>query len=133
MKRLLYLFTISFLIFNFLNQPAHGFTITPPAGVATVPHEAPGPAVSRIVSNVIGIFFVLGTIGVIIMVVWGAFDFIISGGDKDKMGSARKKITTALIGLALLALAFFLISLVGEVVGINPFAGLIIPFLGQPR
>lgn len=76
--------------------------------------------------------FTFASIAVVLYFLWGAFDFIISQGDKEKIASARRKMTYALIGLAILALSFALMGLVGSIVGINPLQQTI-PFLGQPR
>lgn len=46
---------------------------------------------------------VLGAITVLIFFVWGAVEWITSGGDKSKLESARNKITQALVGLIVLA------------------------------
>lgn len=86
--------------------------------------------VENIVVNVINIFFTVGGIGVVIYFVWGAVDWILSGGDKEKVANARKKMTHALIGLALLSLSFVLINLIGQTVGFNPLGNLQLRDLG---
>lgn len=53
------------------------------------------------------------------MFVWGAVDWILSGGDKEKIASARKRITTAIIGLVLLSLTFVVMVVVGQILGIG--------------
>lgn len=56
--------------------------------------------------------------------VWGGLQWIMSGGDKAKYEEARNKITAALIGLAIVALAWLLIKLVAYFFGIpDPFGG----------
>ena len=76
--------------------------------------------VGTILRNVITLLFVVGGIGTIIYFIWGAVDWIMSGGDKEKVSSARKKMTHALIGLVLLSAAFVIIRVVGQIVGFNP-------------
>jgi hypothetical protein len=76
--------------------------------------------VGTILKNVLVLFFTVGGIGATIYFIWGAVDWILSGGDKEKVSNARKKMTQALIGLALLALSFVIIRVVGEVIGFNP-------------
>lgn len=107
------------------------FTVSPPAQVPVIPYEAPGDAVSNLIGSVIQILVIISAFGVLIMLVWGALEWIIAGGDKDKISAARKRITNAIIGLVILALAGFIAALVGEIVGINPFGPLPIPRLGQ--
>lgn len=88
--------------------------------------------VQTILVNVITIFFAVGGIGVVIYFVWGAVDWILSGGDKEKINSARKKMTNSLIGLTLLALSYVIINIVGQVVGFNPLGYLQLRGLGDP-
>lgn len=92
----------------------------------------PNASVGNIVSNGIQILFIVGGLAVLVFIVWGAFDWITSGGDKEKISSARKKITNSLIGLALLALSFFIVTLVGQVVEFNPLETGLLPKLDDP-
>lgn len=90
-----------------------------------------GGMIGTILKNVLIIFFTVGGIGTVIYFVWGAVDWILSGGDKEKVAGARKKMTTAIIGLVLLALSFFIIQVVGEIVGFNPLGAIQIKSLGE--
>jgi hypothetical protein len=59
---------------------------------------------------------------------------IASGGDKDAIGKARGTIVNALIGLAILALAFFITVLFGQILNINILDFQELPTLNQaPR
>ena len=80
----------------------------------------PNNKVGNMVANGIQILAIFGGLAVLVFLVWGAFDWITSGGDKEKIASARRKIVNALIGLALLALAAFIVSLFGQIVGFDP-------------
>src|SRR3990170_6316276 len=64
----------------------------------------PGTSLTTLFANALRIVFIIATLAVLVMLIIGAFQWIISGGDKDAVANARKKITNALIGLALLAL-----------------------------
>lgn len=88
--------------------------------------------VGNIISNALLIVFIVAGLAVLVFLIWGAFDWITSGGDKEKVSAARRKITNAFIGLVLLALAAFLVTLIGQVVGINLFRDTVIPRLGDP-
>ncbi len=87
---------------------------------------------SNIIGNTFTIVIVIATVLVLAYLIWGAIQWIISGGDKEKVGSARKTIINALIGLAILALAFFIVRIVGDIVGINVIGNFDIPRLGAP-
>lgn len=97
----------------------------PPQGIAGE------TSIGTILSNALKILFIAGGIAVLVFIVWGAFDWITSGGDKEKVAGAQKKITNSLIGLALLALSAFIVSLAGQIVGLDPTKMGILPTLGQ--
>lgn len=111
-----------------LQQPK-GFGIPAPFQSGNTPH-AEG-LVETILLNVITIFYAVGGVGVVVYFLWGTVDWILSGGDKEKVANARKKMTHALIGLALLALSFVIINWIGLIVGFNPLGNLQLRGLGD--
>lgn len=94
-----------------------------PAGVAATTR------LGDIISNVVTIMFIAGGLALVVYFVWGALDWILAGGDKEKIAAARKKITQGLVGLVLLALSFFIISLVGSIIGFDPLKTIPLPKL----
>ena len=134
MQKLLISFTILISLFLSTAYPTLAFTIQPPdtnAGIKVPTDATKDTLVGTILKNVITIFFAVGGIGAVIYFLWGTVDWILSGGDKEKVGNARKKMTNALIGMALLALSFVIINLVGKIIGFNPLGELKIPVLDQ--
>lgn len=103
-----------------------------PVGMGIKAISNPNASVGTIVSNAINILYIVGGLATIIYFLWGAFDWITAGGDKEKIGSARKKIIQSLVGLALLAASFFIIALVGQIVGYNPLKTPPLPRLDNP-
>jgi hypothetical protein len=90
--------------------------ITLPGGQTMTPNAIPNgglPLLAKIFGNVITIFMMVGLMFVVISMVWGAVQWISSGGDKAKLTAGRNRITTALIGFILLLLSFFAINAVG--------------------
>ncbi|MBI2600524.1 hypothetical protein HYW42_01110 [Candidatus Daviesbacteria bacterium] len=83
------------------------------------------------IRNVLFLIFGVAALAVLVMLIWGAFEWITSGGDKDAVGKARGKILNALIGLAVLAVAFAIASLAAQFTGINLFE-IIIPTPQNP-
>ncbi|MBI2020445.1 hypothetical protein HYS94_03400 [Candidatus Daviesbacteria bacterium] len=63
--------------------------------------------------------FMVAVLVVLAMLVWGAFEWITSGGDKEAVGKARGRIINALIGLAVLAIAFALFQVAGLFLGFD--------------
>ncbi len=45
----------------------------------------------------------LAAVAVLIILGWGAIDYIVSGGEKGKIEAARQKMTNAIIGIIILA------------------------------
>lgn len=83
---------------------------------------------NTVISNVLKIVFAIAALAVLFMLVIGSFQWITSGGDKEAVGKARGRITNALIGLAILALAVFIVTIVARILGFaNPFDQIINP------
>jgi len=76
-------------------------------------------SVGDVISNALMIVFIAAGLAVLIYLIIGAFKWITSGGDKDAIAKARGTIVNALIGLAILALAFFVVVLFGQILNIN--------------
>jgi len=62
---------------------------------------------------------IIAVIWAIFTLITGAIGIISSGGDKQALENARKKITTGLIGLAIVLVALFIIEIVGYLLGLN--------------
>lgn len=79
------------------------------------------------VTNVLTLAFVIAILVVLFMLIWGAFEWITSGGDKEAVGKARNRIINALIGLAVLAVAYALTRIAGQFLGFDITQSLPIP------
>ncbi|OGE69218.1 hypothetical protein A3J21_01695 [Candidatus Daviesbacteria bacterium RIFCSPLOWO2_02_FULL_43_11] len=120
---------------GFLVTAATAFAVSPtPISIRVVaPLQGVNPSttIGTLLSNILTIVFVLAAIVVLFMLIIGAFQWITSGGDKEGVESARKRITHALIGFAILALAFLIVQVVGQMVNINIVSLESLPTLGQ--
>jgi hypothetical protein len=56
----------------------------------------------------------IGAIMVLVYFIWGAIEWITSGGDKGKTEAARNRITNAVIGLIILVSSFTIIGFIGK-------------------
>jgi len=72
-----------------------------------------------LVSAIINILFIIAVIVAIFFLVWGGIKWIMSGGDKAKIESARNTIIGGIIGLIFVFLAYFIVQLVAGLFGIN--------------
>jgi len=87
--------------------------------------------INQIIANALTIITTIAVIAVLAMLLFGALQWIISGGEKEKVAAARGRITNALIGLAILGLAFVIVTVVGTIIGVDVLQDLKIPSLGQ--
>jgi hypothetical protein len=78
-----------------------------------------GDDLGTLIKNTVTLFFSIGGIGFTIMILWGTVNWILSGGDKEKIAGARKRITTAIVGLVLLSLTFVIIFVLGQILGLE--------------
>jgi len=73
----------------------------------------------KVITLVIELLFVGGTIIFFIMLLSGGIRWIASGGDKTQLEGAKGQITHALIGLVILFSAFAIIKLIGYLFSID--------------
>ena len=57
----------------------------------------------------------MGAIFVLIYFIWGAIEWISSGGDKGKVENARNRITQSVIGLIVLVGSYVIIGFIGKI------------------
>lgn len=92
-----------------LNPEAAGFRITD---------------LGRLIQGLLNMVLFIAALLVFGYMIWGAIQWITSGGDKGKTEEARNKITSAVVGLAVLAASYALFQVVLYFLGIsNPFGG----------
>jgi hypothetical protein len=65
--------------------------------------------------------FSLAGILLIIWFLWGTFDILVSGGDKEKVAAGRNKITHVIIGFMLLILMFLVLQFIPRFFGLKGF------------
>jgi hypothetical protein len=78
-----------------------------------------GPLITNVFSGAI----LVGVILTLAYLIWGAIDWIMSEGDKQKYETARNKITHAVIGLVILALIWLVWRLILLFLGIGNIGG----------
>ncbi|CAN5297537.1 hypothetical protein BH10PAT2_BH10PAT2_0130 [soil metagenome] len=78
-----------------------------------------------LVQKLLSIIMVIGIILVFAYLVLGGIEYITSGGEKGKTESARNKITSAVIGLIILASSYAILSIVLKFIGYNSANGVI--------
>lgn len=65
--------------------------------------------------------FLIPLAGIILLLVliWGGYDFMMSGGNPEKVKSAQAKITTGIIGFVLLVLAYLIVRIISFIFGLQ--------------
>ena len=98
------------------------------AGVETItiqqPNEVKITEIGPLIKSGVSLAIIVAAILTFAFLIWGGIEWILSGGDKAKYEEARNRITAALIGLAIVALAWLLIKVVAYFFGLpDPFGG----------
>jgi len=82
------------------------------------PDEA-GNIFEKVISSVIGLLTIIAGIYFVFLFIVGAIGWLGSEGDKQKVASARSKITNGIIGLVVVIGAVFFIELIGTLLGLD--------------
>lgn len=77
--------------------------------------------ISLILNNLITLIYIIASIVFIFWILWGAFQWLTSGGEKEAVAAARGRITNAIIGIILFAVAFAVIQIIGTFTGFTFF------------
>ncbi len=131
MKRKLHKIGIAILLFAVLASPAY-------ATNREIDFVGPGDdflkyiTPDRIVAFIINAFFALAVIAALVYLLWGGLNWILSGGDKEKIDAARSRIIAAIIGLVLVVLAYVILNFVMVILGFGGISGLTLPTLREP-
>ncbi len=77
--------------------------------------------VGSIISGTVILVLVAAALIFFFMLVYGGIRWMTAGGDKEKAAGARGQLTSALIGLAIVFVAWAVIQLINTLFGINIF------------
>lgn len=81
---------------------------SPVATLACVPY---------LVKNIVDVAIALAGTVAVFLIVWGGIQYIRSGGDPKQAEGAKHTITYAIIGLIVVLLAYFILSVVSQLTG----------------
>lgn len=74
------------------------------------------PSLAAVLGFAIKTFFIIAGIAALLFLVLGAFSWITSGGDKEKVSKAQDKIQSAVVGLIILVAVVALIATVEQAI-----------------
>ncbi len=109
-----------------INSALLSLTLATPAlaqGTGTVGFEKPAEAkitdIGKLISTGISVVIIVSGILVFVFLVWGGIEWLTSGGDKTKVESARNRIVSALVGLAIIAASWALVRIIAYFFGVD--------------
>lgn len=68
------------------------------------------------ISGLFEIAFYIAAFMAFFWLVWGAFQYIVAGGNKERLAQARARIVWALVGLLLVAIAFLVAQFTQQII-----------------
>ena len=71
------------------------------------------------ISNTFSAIIIVAGIAAFLYMIYGGIEWVMSGGEKDKLNDAKAKITQAIVGLAVVASAWAIFKLVDYFFGIG--------------
>ncbi len=80
-------------------------------GVATL------RCIPAVFQNIVSWALGLAGLAAVFFIIFAGFKFLTSGGDPKQVEGARKTMTYAIIGLIVIALAFAIIQIIGDITG----------------
>lgn len=84
----------------------------------------------KLIGQFVTILLIIAAIISLFFLIWGGIRWVTSSGDKTKVESARSTIISALVGLVIAFLAYFIFSVVLGLFGLSP-SSLSLPVLGK--
>jgi hypothetical protein len=78
-----------------------------------------GGNIGDIVSELLKYLFPLAGLLVLLYLLLGGFQLMTSAGDPKKMQEAKGKLTNALVGFIIIFMAYWLVQIVGKILGIE--------------
>lgn len=75
--------------------------------------------IAWIINKLIAFIFPLSGILLFFFLVWGGYDFLLSGGNPEKIKSGQAKMTSAVVGFILLAASYLVVRLIAMIFGLG--------------
>src|SRR4051812_10291572 len=94
------------------NQIADGATGASGNTVDCQSQTNTGSSITKLARQIVDIFSIVVGAVAVIMIIYGGFRYITSGGDSNRVGSAKNTLIYAIIGLVIVALAQIIVRFV---------------------
>jgi len=122
-------FGLATTVFAAFNDPAPGFGGFAAANTDTVAGSVKlgkgfAPDIGTLITSVLTFVMLIAALLILMYLIWGGIQWITSGGDKGKTEEARNKITSAVIGLIILAAAWAVFLIILKFLGFSSYQDL---------
>ncbi len=94
----------------------NGTPIEAPSGI---PSEGLSGSGGKVLSLGLALLLIAAALLALGFLLWGGLNWVMSGGDKEKVTSARRTIIYAILGLLLCFIAFAIISFFGQMFNVK--------------
>lgn len=101
---------------------AQSLKIGPEGGTNNVNIDGPLKNINNLgdlINKLMTFLVPLASVILFFILIWGGYDYLMSGGEPDKVQTGRNKITAAIIGFVLLILSYFFARFFGGIFGIG--------------
>lgn len=95
-----------------------------PATNAPIDINSKNLSLGSIISSVLPYIFTIAGILLLVYLIFGGFQLMLSRGDPKAAQSAKSHITNALIGFIIIFIAFWVVQLFGQVLGLTKITGI---------
>lgn len=102
--------TISNGIANGVNQATNASSSN--GGVDCDPNAVSGGSIGKAAQSLVNVFSIIVGVVAIVMIIYGGFRYITSGGDSGRVGNAKNSLIYAIVGLVIVALAQLIVHFV---------------------
>lgn len=83
-----------------------------------------GGTIGQVVSALLKIIFPIAGFALLLFLLYGGYQFMLSRGDPKALEEAKAKITYALIGFIVIFVAYWLVQLIGRILGLTEITGI---------
>lgn len=91
--------------------------------------KANSVSINSLVAFILNMLIVIAIVASLIFLIYGGIRWIISGGDKEKVETARKTVVSSIIGLVVVLLSWVIITITLQFLGLGNLSTLTIPTL----
>jgi len=86
-------------------------TINAPSGMGEF-KDNPVGGLGKLLSTGVSLFFLVASLALLVYLLWGAYDWLTSGGEKEKLTKAQLKIVNAIVGMLLMIVAVVIFNVI---------------------